>query len=62
MKQAVICFVATEVKAESIVDMLKTAGFLNTVISVLMPDRSGVRDLGTEKRIKAPQGTSAGVA
>jgi hypothetical protein len=49
-------------KQKRIVDMLKTAGFLNTDISVLMPDRSGVRDLGTEKHSKAPEGTSTGAA
>ena len=62
MKQAVICIVPTEVQAEGIVDMLKTAGFLNTDISVLMPDRTGVRDLGTENHSKAPEGTSTGAA
>ncbi|CAN5377721.1 membrane protein [soil metagenome] len=62
MKQAVICIVPTEVQAENIVDTLKVAGFLNTDISVLMPDRTGIRDLGTEKHSKAPEGTSAGAA
>ena len=60
MKQAVICIVPTESQADVIVSSLKDAGFCNTDISVLMPDKAGVRDMGHEKHSKAPEGTSTG--
>ncbi|MBX9692310.1 MAG: hypothetical protein K2Z81_08005 [Cyanobacteria bacterium] len=60
MKQAVICIIDKESKAETIVRLLKDEGFCNSDISVLMPDQSGVRDLGHEKHSKAPEGTSTG--
>jgi hypothetical protein len=58
MKQAVICIVPNRPEAEEIIVALKNAGFLSTDISVLMPDTSGVRDMGHEKHSKAPEGTS----
>ncbi len=60
MKQAVICIVPKQSEAEAIILLLKNAGFHNTDISVLMPDTSGVRDMGHEKHSKAPEGTSTG--
>jgi len=60
MKQSVICIVPLESQAARIVESLKMAGFLNTDISILMPDESGVRDLGHEKHSKAPEGTASG--
>ncbi len=60
MKQAVICIVPLESQAARIVEALRTAGFLNSDISILMPDESGVRDMGHEKHSKAPEGTSTG--
>ncbi len=60
MKQAVICIVPTESKAERIIAELKNAGFRNSDISFLMPDRDGVRDMGHEKHSKAPEGTATG--
>jgi len=62
MKQAVICIIPTAVQADRIVDRLRMAGFLNSDISALMPDKSGVRDMGHEKHSKAPEGTSTGAA
>jgi len=60
MKEAVICIVPTESQAENIVDSLRAAGFFPSDISILMPDTTGVRDLGHEKHSKAPEGTSTG--
>jgi hypothetical protein len=60
MKQAVICLVKTYTQADILVGQLKNEGFTNSDISVLMPDESGVRDMGYEKHSKAPEGTSAG--
>jgi hypothetical protein len=60
MKQAVICIVPRESQAARLVESLKTAGFPNTDISILMPDESGVRDMGHEKHSKAPEGTASG--
>ena len=62
MSQAVICIVPTEVEADRIVDSLRTAGFTNNNISVLMPDKTTTKDLGHEKHTKAPEGASAGAA
>lgn len=62
MKQAVICLFPLESQAESAVDALRTEGFLNSDISVLMPDQAGIRDLGHEKHSKAPEGTATGAA
>ncbi len=42
------------------VDALKTAGFRNTDISVLVPENIGSKDLAHEKNTKAPKGAAAG--
>jgi uncharacterized membrane protein len=60
MKQAVICLVPTESQAEKIVESLRVAEFFPSDISILMPDTTGVRDMGHEKHSKAPEGTSVG--
>ena len=46
--------------AESGVDALKAAGFLNTNISVLFPENTGTKDFAHEKNTKAPEGASKG--
>jgi hypothetical protein len=60
MKQSVMCIVDRESKAAAIVDELKVAGFCNSDISLLMPDNTGIRDMGHEKHSKAPEGTATG--
>src|SRR5271165_1143165 len=45
---------------EAAVDQLKSAGFRNTDISVLMPENSGTKDFAHEKNTKAPEGTATG--
>lgn len=62
MRNAVVCIVPLESQAERIVDSLRNSGFSNGDISVLMPDKAGVRDMGHEKHSKAPEGTSTGAA
>jgi len=63
MYASVYCTVASQDKAEDIVDDLKDAGFSNNDISVLMQDRRGTKDFATEHNTKAPEGaTTGGVA
>src|SRR5438552_19050004 len=38
----------------------KASGFTPSDISILAPDRSGLRDLGHENATKAPEGAAAG--
>src|SRR5260370_37724924 len=42
------------------VDTLKTSGFRNTDISLLLPDNPGTKDFGLEKETKAPEGATTG--
>ena len=46
---------------EAAVDRLRSAGFSNDDISVLMADSEGSKEFATEKNTKAPEGTAAGV-
>jgi hypothetical protein len=47
-------------KLNQAVDSLKTSGFQNSDISILMSDLSGTREFAQEKGTKAPQGATAG--
>jgi len=49
-------------KVERAVDVLKTAGFRNTDISVLFPENVGTKDFAHEKGTKAPEGATTGAA
>ena len=60
MAKAVFGLVDNETQAERIVDGLKAAGFPNSDISVLFPDKSGTRDFAHEQNTKAPEGAAAG--
>jgi hypothetical protein len=60
MSKAVFGIASTYAQAETIVDRLKTAGFSNNDISVLLPDKEGTRDFAHEKNTKAPEGAAAG--
>lgn len=60
MKKAVMCIVQNQSQAESIVGQLQTAGFSNTDISVLFPNKDGTRDFAHEHNTKAPEGAVAG--
>jgi len=50
----------TDAQAVRIATRLKAAGFTPSDISILAPDRSGLRDLGTENSTKAPEGAAVG--
>src|SRR4029078_5627649 len=60
MTTAVFCLATNPVQASDIVERLRLAGFSNTDISVLMPDRSGTRDFAIENETKAPEGAVVG--
>ena len=60
MSKAVFGIATTYAQAETIVESLKTAGFSNNDISVLLPDKDGTRDFAHEKNTKAPEGAAAG--
>jgi hypothetical protein len=48
-------------QAEKAVDILKSVGFANNDISVLLTDAQTSHDFAHEKNTKAPEGTAAGV-
>jgi hypothetical protein len=58
--KAVFCIVKSESQATNIVDELKGAGFANTDISALFPDKKGSRDFAHEQNTKAPEGAATG--
>jgi hypothetical protein len=47
--------------AEGAVDHILAAGFSNSDISVLLPDRQSSKEFAHEKNTKAPEGTATGV-
>src|ERR1043165_5090708 len=59
-KKSVFCITRDEGQACNIVDSLKSAGFSNNDISVLLPDKAGTRDFAHEKHTKAPEGAVTG--
>jgi hypothetical protein len=59
-KTAVFGIYPSYANVESGVDGLKTAGFSNRDISVLLPEGAGTRDFALQKGTKAPEGASAG--
>ena len=60
MAKAVFGIANSYAQAELIVEALKTSGFSNNDISVLLPDKDGTRDFAHEKNTKAPEGAAAG--
>jgi hypothetical protein len=59
---AVFCIARDRSQAITIVERLRTAGFSNDSISVLLPDQSGTRDFAHEQHTKAPEGATAGAS
>src|SRR5262245_54181188 len=59
-KKSVFCLARDEAHAAAIVEELKTAGFMQNDISVLLPDKTGTRDFAHEKGTKAPEGAVTG--
>ncbi len=60
MSKAVFCIAQNIDQTETIVNELKTAGFSNNDISVLLTDKSSTRDFAHEKHTKAPEGATIG--
>lgn len=60
MAAAIFCTAKSCDHAARIVDDLKAAGFSNTDISVLMPDKSGTKDFAVHNQTKAPEGAATG--
>ena len=52
----------SEAQAIRIANRLRTSGFTPDDISMLYPDRTGVRELGTDNSTKAPEGAAAGAS
>jgi hypothetical protein len=46
--------------AETATELLSRSGFPVLDISILLPERQGMRDFGTEKATKAPEGATTG--
>jgi hypothetical protein len=61
MAKAVIGIAKSEEQAARIVNQLKEAGFSSDDVSLLLPDRGGLRDFAHEQHSKAPEGATAGV-
>ena len=62
MAKSVFCMARDETKACRIVDVLKSNGFSDNDVSVLLADKQGTRDFAHEKHTKAPEGATTGVA
>lgn len=61
-KESVVGIVHTRIEAETLVNSLKQAGFLDNDISVLFPDKEGTKDFAHENSTKAPEGAVAGAS
>ncbi len=59
-KKAVVGIFDNPHQAENCLNRLNAAGFAPTDISVLTPDKEGVRDFIHEKATKAPEGAATG--
>ena len=62
MSKSVFCIAQDEAQACRIVDLLKSNGFSDNDVSVLLSDKQGTRDFAHEKNTKAPEGATTGVA
>lgn len=62
MEKAVVCILDNRPLAEDVVAQLRTAGFTNDRISVLLPDKRGTKDFAHEQNTKAPEGATAGAS
>ena len=60
MATSVFGIAASTPMAEDIVARLISAGFSNSDISVLFPDKGSTRDFAHEKNTKAPEGAATG--
>jgi len=60
MATCVYCLTKTDDHAIRIANRLRAAGFTSSDISLVTPDRGGVRDVGHENSTKAPEGAATG--
>ncbi len=60
MNKAVFGIASDNIQAARIVTSLRSAGFSNDDISVLLPDKDGTRDFAHAQGTKAPEGAAAG--
>jgi len=60
-KKSVFGIARDEAQACNIVDNLKSSGFSNNDISVMLPDKTSTREFAHKKETKAPEGTTTGV-
>jgi hypothetical protein len=60
MSSTVYCIANSETQAIRIANRLRSEGFEPDDISMLYPDRDGVRELGYENSTKAPEGAATG--
>ncbi len=62
MSKAIVAILNSRTQAELVIDRLQTQAAVPIAnISVLVPDSSGVHDVGHVKATKVPEGTTAGV-
>src|ERR1700687_505700 len=60
MAKAVFGIAKNESQAIAIADQLKAAGFSSNDVSVLFPDKEGIKDFAHEQHTKAPEGAAPG--
>lgn len=61
-RRAIFGLFETRSQAEFCVDTLKSRGFRNSDISVLMPSEDGAKNFAHEKATKAPEGAATGAS
>src|ERR1700753_1440714 len=62
MNQSVIGIVKSRLEAERIVSVVKSAGYSDNDISVLLPDQEGTKDFAHDNSTKAPEGAVTGAS
>jgi len=62
MATSVYCIATNEAQAIRIANRLRSSGFTPDDISMLYPDRDGLRDLATQNSTKAPEGAATGAS
>ncbi len=62
MNQSVVGIVKSRLEAERIVNAVKSAGYSENDISVLLPDQEGTKDFAHDNSTKAPEGAVTGAS
>src|SRR5215467_1380760 len=58
--KAVFGIYKNRASVENAVGLLRESGYLSSDVAILLPESTGVRELGTEKASKAPEGAATG--